>query len=137
MVVGDPVSNDVRMDNRQFAQGRSGHRTAAIGKGLKAVACRKQFVDQPCRGARIELRDVPINIGYFSKRGRRPDYLHGGGVILPLASLRSHCRTFLCGTPFPASISASASAIARASDLPNAALWKVNCGIAEIKAKRS
>src|SRR5215472_649221 len=51
----------------------------------------------------------------LAKRGRRPDYLHGGGTISPLTSLNSHFRTFACGTPLPASISASASSIARAS----------------------
>src|SRR5205085_2968485 len=59
--------------------------------------------------------DVPVDLSYFSQRCRRPDYSHGGGTNLPFASLRNHCRTLLCKTPFPASISASASAIARAS----------------------
>src|SRR5882762_1753553 len=144
------------VDDRQLAQGRAWHRPAPIGKRYEAVARGQQFFGQLGRGTRVELRDVAMDLADFSKRCRRPDYLHGGGAALPLASLRSHCRAFLCETPCPASISASASAIARASSVSSisskidfassmvsplrarrpapSCLWKVSLGIAEIKS---
>jgi hypothetical protein len=43
VVVGDPVPDDVRVDERQFAQGRAGYQAAAIREGHKTVARRKQL----------------------------------------------------------------------------------------------
>jgi hypothetical protein len=51
VVVSNAVSNDVRVDNRQLAQGRAWHRPAPIGKRHEAVARSQQFFGELCRGA--------------------------------------------------------------------------------------
>ena len=115
MVAGNPISDDVRVNQRPLTQSGAGNRPAAVGKGSKAIARREQRSgDGFCR-AGVKLDDVGVNPSYVPERSRRPDYLHGGGTTSPLASFSSHSRTFSCGIPNPASISASASAIARAS----------------------
>jgi hypothetical protein len=42
-VVGDSISNDVRVYDREFAQSSARHETAAIRKAHQTVTCREQL----------------------------------------------------------------------------------------------
>src|ERR1700688_130837 len=108
MVGGNPVSDDVRVNERPLAQSAAGNRTAAVWKGSKAVTGREQRPGDGFGRAGVKLGDVGVNPGYLPERGRGPDYLHGGGTTSPFASFSSHFRTFSCGIPNPSLISASA-----------------------------
>jgi hypothetical protein len=69
MVGGDPITNDVGVGQGRFAQLCTGYGSAAIRKALQAVACRQDLPDHVRGGARVELRDVAVDVIGLSKRG--------------------------------------------------------------------
>ena len=69
MVGGDPVSDDVGASKGGFAQLSAGYSATAIGERLQAVAGGQYFHDHVLSGARVELRDVAVDVFDLSKRG--------------------------------------------------------------------
>lgn len=81
MISGDPVAEDIRIDDRQFAELRAGNHPAAMRKALQAVAGGEDFTEHARSGPRVEPREVTIDVLYLAKGSRRPDYSHGGGTM--------------------------------------------------------
>jgi hypothetical protein len=68
MVAGNPISDDVGVDDRQLAQLAIWNRSAAPGKGLEAVAGGDQRLCQIPGGLSVEAGDIPLDLTDVAQR---------------------------------------------------------------------